>query len=374
MDKFQEYTTTDIQQNLTNLEQLSHLEWSGIYGQNNQKIGIWKTIWKGQTLNNVGGWYSNVGKKMGLWKLLIHNYWSQAQAFQSRQYSNDKKIGEWKYIYDKKKIGGGLYNQLRFKNGKQIELSDGFSSQSQVILEGEYKNGKKIGKWDIFCRNDKRKPFKQIGGGSYDIDGMKIGRWVDFSDEFYMETQVTYNGEYKNGKKIGKWDIKYLQPHLNEIQQIFSGGGSYDEGCKNGNWIEMDDKFNYFRQSTHNGEYKNGKKVGRWDNYQNYCGKNKKQCCGMKIGQWIVVDDENQQITHIGEYKNSKKIGRWEILFQDKSTQETKQIGGGLYDEEGEEEKIGYWTEQCGDFQNGMFSQQITNNGEQKMVKKLVFG
>lgn len=49
------------------------------------------------------------------------------------------------------------------------------------------------------------------GGGSYDEEGqeIKIGKWTEKSDGYLDRSQVTYNGEYKNDKKVGRWDIMF---------------------------------------------------------------------------------------------------------------------------------------------------------------------
>lgn len=36
---------------------------------------------------------------------------------------------------------------------------------------------------------------------------MKNGRWIESSNECNEDKHVTFNGEYKNDKKIGRWDI-----------------------------------------------------------------------------------------------------------------------------------------------------------------------
>ncbi|CAD8149895.1 unnamed protein product [Paramecium pentaurelia] len=63
---------------MNNLEQIKHLQWIGQYGQNNVKIGKWIIRWNGETLKDVGGQYSNDGKKQGRWIELFSNYWNKA--------------------------------------------------------------------------------------------------------------------------------------------------------------------------------------------------------------------------------------------------------------------------------------------------------
>ncbi|CAD8128850.1 unnamed protein product [Paramecium sonneborni] len=251
------------------------------------------------------------------------------------------------------------------------------------------------------------------GGGSYDNEGnqRKIGQWIDLDEEFNVRKQVTYNGEYNmNGMKVGQWCILFKSEDEYEQMQIFhknkqyhfSGGGSYDqEGSqkKIGLWIDLDEGFNFRKQVTYNGEYNmNGMKVGQWcilfkseDEYEQIGGGSYDQEGGqIKIGQWIDLDVgffvsqlSSKQIIYKGEYNmNGIKIGRWNIMYCRTGEQEYQQMqilkkyeesnnylfvdfsGGGSYDQEGSQKKVGKWVELDEDFS---CSQQVTYNGEYNM-------
>ncbi|CAD8111463.1 unnamed protein product [Paramecium primaurelia] len=547
---------------LTNIEQIKRLKWLGEYGMDKRKQGKWIAIWNGEVLSDIGGYFEN-GLRKGLWKELFKNYCSQAKVFESGEYQNDKRIGIWIYIYDNNKIGGGQYNEEGQKNGKWIELSDDFNCNSQLTYHGEYRNGQKVGKWDIWYQNQQigkneqmqsfiqkeniivvvdsmmkvmkskkledglrlvissmthlklliRVNIKRVeklvdgifisvikeqinrciiilfiiknifysGGGEYDErdEGIKTGKWIEMSEGFYESQQVMFIGDYKNGNKVDKWDIYFNNKGQNEK----IGGGQYDEGgegTKIGRWIEISDDFDDSSQVTYNGEYKKGRKIGRWDIHFKITGRNEQMQnytqilfknlldvdnkitkeaieqrlrekqfqikivkklknrtsqiqkqemsrCGsydergeeLKIGKWVELSDSNSQITQIGEYKKGQKVGRWDIYFNNGvnnriggglyedgeyglkigkwielseiNTQLTyigeykkgqkvgrwdtyfnyfgnKQIGGGLYDEEGEGIKIGRWIEVNDEFFD---SSQVTLHGEYKNGQKV---
>ncbi|CAD8061922.1 unnamed protein product [Paramecium sonneborni] len=221
---------------LHNIDQIRHLQWIGEYGNNNKKVGKWIAIWKGLQLFGVGGLYSDDGKKQGRWKELIPNFCDEAQIFESGEYLNDERNGIWKYIYSSTEIGGGLYLENGKKNGLWIELSDNFWNLSQVTYQGEYEQDKKFGKWIIKYHNE------LIGQGQFLNNGLKNGDWVEQAPNFYCDCQVTYNGIYKKGKKIAKWDINYRYNSDQPFEQI--GGGIYDDhSLKTGKWIELSEKF-----------------------------------------------------------------------------------------------------------------------------------
>ncbi|CAD8187317.1 unnamed protein product [Paramecium pentaurelia] len=444
---------------LNNMEQIIHLKWHGEYGQNQRKLGKWVATWSGEALQNVGGYYKD-GLKEGLWKEPIKNYQSNAQVFESGGYFHNQKCGRWNFIQNNETIGGGSYNQQAQKNGKWTELQEGFSDDLQVTWKGEYKIGIKVGIWDILYENSK------IGGGSFgDGQGIKQGNWVEIWKGFYYFSQVTENGEYKNGKKFGRWDIWYKDIENNTITKI--GGGSYDEGGnKSANWVEISDGFCEDSQVIYHGEYQNGKKIGKWDIWykkeygdlentrmqkiiykkcitiQKYVcfkvvvdhmmnkaiskvvglnqrmvfvkilkqfrmgnikmekklvdgifgiekmmktlkckkqyisaytntfmcesggGQYDEEGNGIKFGKWVEISDgfyDSSQVTWDGDYKNNKKIGKWDIWY------ENSKIGGGSYDELGQEIKLGYWVEVSEGFK---YDQQVTWDGEYKNGKK----
>ncbi|CAD8107875.1 unnamed protein product [Paramecium sonneborni] len=322
-----------------NMDQIHNLLWEGQYQQNKTKEGKWIAFWNKKLLKNVGGYYK-AGLKHGLWKDLFLNYSDQAQIFELGEYSDGQKIGRWDYIKKNKKIGGGNYNQNGVKYGKWIELDEGFYSQKKVVYMGEYNmNGVKVGSWDIMLKNELEKGYQQIGGGLYDQEGnqKKIGKWTELDEEFYGYNKFTHNGEYNiNDGKLYLFNIEnsnkckyYLYEYLN----IYSGGGLYDqEGNqkKIGKWTELDEEFYGYNKFTHNGEYNmNGMKVGRWDIISNQYGEYKQIGGGSydqegnqkKIGKWVELDerfDNQKKVTYIGEYSmNGMKVGRWDIMFKD---------------------------------------------------------
>ncbi|CAD8117458.1 unnamed protein product [Paramecium sonneborni] len=257
------------------------------------------------------------------------------------------------------------------------------SSEDQITYFGEYnKKGRKVGKWSI--RWNEKGQNKQIGGGSFDEQGIKIGRWMELCEGFNSEKQVTYNGEYnQKGMKVGRWDINYCEEGKQEYKLI--GGGSYGEGVnqiKIGKWVELDEGFGDGigqNKITYNGEYNmKGMKVGRWDiSYDKNDGNGQKQIGGgsygegdgqIKIGKWVELWENFgflSQITYSGEYnKKGMKVGRWDINYCDWGMDQYKQIGGGSYAEGDGQIKIGKWIELDQGFER---DKKVTFNGEYNM-------
>ncbi|CAD8172224.1 unnamed protein product [Paramecium pentaurelia] len=295
---------------LKNIEHIKYLKGIGQYGNNQQKIGMWKTFWSGEALVGIGGAYGRKKQKQ-IQKYYIQkmekskdngiNYSQISPMLESGEYLNDQKIKLWKYTLENEEIGGGLYeNQL--KQGQWIELFNNFSFHSQITLNGEYNNGKKVGKWGIYHRKGIHQQFQFIGGGSYDNqegrDSFKIGKWLELSDGFHSDNQVMYEGEYKNGIKVGKWEIQMIH---NKKKIYLNQQAENHLGIKQGKWYELNDLLQNSIQIIYYGEYKNGIKVGRWETY------------------W--------------EEKNKRSLIFMQNQWREQISKSYKLIGGGLYDE-----------------------------------------
>ncbi|CAD8100615.1 unnamed protein product [Paramecium primaurelia] len=346
--------------------------------------------------------------KKGKWVEELEGYEEPSHITFQGEYYNGIKVGIWdtKNLHScNLKLGGGLYeSQLNVdglltsvKVGKWIDLCDCFHYYRFITYEGEYQNGKKIGSWDIKWEQNK------IGGGFYDDnsgddfieDSIKIGNWIEQSDTFNHTSQITYVGEYQNGKKHGKWDT-YFRHNSKQI----IGGGQYEVKQKDGIfysskigfWTEIFEFFNPGRSLSYSGEYENGLKVGRWNTFYvtifwdkvrfmqvnlffipksgggYYSILEEQEILGsLKTGKWIEVETEyfnNYFIISTGEYNYGKKVGRWDIWFQEEN--ESMIIGGGTYNEAGV--KVGKWVDLNAKFWD---AKQLTYSGEYKNGKKV---
>ncbi|CAK56682.1 unnamed protein product (macronuclear) [Paramecium tetraurelia] len=357
---------------LTNLEQIKYLNWLGEYGDNLKKVGKWIAKWKGEILKGVGGCYSEKGdgQKLGLWKELIKNYWSKAQVYEIGEYCDGQRTGKWIYMYKNQEIGGGFYNKSGEKIGKWIVINDAFWEQSYVIFSGQYEKGKKVGLWDTYYNNNCGEQQTQLmGTGVYDEQGSKVGKWEEMSEGSWRRRLINIVGNYKKEQKVGSWDTYWTWDK--QIIKMQIGGGNYDENGGNvkvGKWIDLNDGFRSDYQVIFEGDYKFGTKVGLWLTYWrwNHISTFEKIGGGTydiketnkKIGYWIEQGDnfrsDAQVITFEGDYQNDKKVGRWNYYWREniqKNYEQMQQIktyvnsGGGYYDKQGNNLKIGKWIE-----------------------------
>ncbi|CAD8120004.1 unnamed protein product [Paramecium sonneborni] len=379
---------------MRNFEQIKNLRWDGQIGNKNKRIGRWRVFWGGERLN-IGGYYNEMGNKQGIWIDLFENFWDKCEVIYEGEYKNDIKRGYWKTIYKVQQIGGGYYNQNELKHGKWIDLDENFNDIYQMSYEGEYNDGKKVGLWyvnnggkifgiGIYNQNGNKNgkwsklqfqnlEFGQsiesgqyrnglkignwniiqnntkIDGGQYDENGIKQGMWIE------LEKNEQNVGEYFDGKKVGMWDIIF--------RNSITGGGYYNEqGQKQGKWMELYENYNSYCQVIYIGDYENGIRNRKWKTIfdKKLIGEGCYNNQGMKCGLWVDLHENFDyfcQIVNVGKYENDQKYGEWKSI----QCNINAMIGGGIYDENGM--KNGYWIDLYENYQDEC---QIVFVGEYK--------
>ncbi|CAD8148195.1 unnamed protein product [Paramecium octaurelia] len=244
---------------MTNLEQIKHLKWEGNYGINNTQTGKWIAFWKGKQLD-VGGYYDENGSKIGKWIELFENYWDFSPVTYVGEYQVGNKQGRWDTFYDKQKIGGGSY-QNGNKVGLWTDLYENYYCYSYRRVLGQLQN------WQMgynvlnqnHVQNIIQKFIKYSGSTDYDQNGLKNGIGIELNEDFYYCCQVIYRGEYKNNIKVGRWDTIFLE------NNTIIGGGNYDiNGLKEGLWVDLHDGFNIYYKHIQTGTYQNGIRQGQF--------------------------------------------------------------------------------------------------------------
>ncbi|CAD8122015.1 unnamed protein product [Paramecium sonneborni] len=262
-----------------NYRKNSQVTYIGEY-KNGQQVGNWKIKYKNQFMQikqqidiSGGGYYTRQGLKRGKWIELkdflcieIINFLRISQITFVGEYREGLKFGIWEILEENQYIGCGLYDTYGLKNKKWFDLNQNFKDYIQIIYQGEYNDGKRQGYWKTLFRYDRQSNFEQMCKGFSNDKGQKNGKWIVLNNNFNHTCQVIYEGEYKNGLYIHRWDTisRYDEDH--GFLYLYSGGCSFDHnGYKYGKWTELQDKFEDQRQVIFNGEQNNLKKSGQWD-------------------------------------------------------------------------------------------------------------
>ncbi|CAD8157760.1 unnamed protein product [Paramecium octaurelia] len=313
-----------------NYQDYGRVFYEGIYN-NDRKEGKWHSIYNGYL---IGGGSYQFGLKVNNWIDLHEHFQDSCQVSFKGEYKNGKKVKKWDTFYKQDIKGGGLYDENEYKNGRWIILDENFGSLCQVTWSGQYSKGIRFGRWEIYFKD------QIIGGGIYDYNGIKQGQWVELHSQFWDQQCIRFKGEYSDGRKQGYWET------LQQNQRI--GGGYYDlDGMKQGKWIQLHQKF--LKQNLFFiGDYVDSRKSGKWDAIldQRLIGCGLYEDNGQKIGYWIDLHEPymNSCISYLGKYNDGKKYGKWKTFFQ------YQQIEGGYYDENGY--KSGKWIELDGNQNN----------------------
>ncbi|CAD8089899.1 unnamed protein product [Paramecium sonneborni] len=287
---------------ITTFDQLSSLKWGIEYEK--QNMAKWCPIWDQKKLN-AGGYIKDDDCKIGKWIDLSENFSNISKVTHEGVYEDGIKIGRWVTIYSEKIIGEGIYNSKGMKKGKWVEIYQRFSDCCQITFHGEYREGKKFGLWEILHTTPKKKQI--IGGGFYGFEEQKVGRWIEqhenftnFIDSNQYNCQLLQRGNYQYGKKIGRWDILFSKDPISLQKFEIIGGGIYDENAQQqGIWFELSENFGKYSQIRSLGEYWNGKKYGRWNT----------QFRDYQATDFIKMVD--------GEYDNEgNQKGKWIELFE----------------------------------------------------------
>ncbi|CAD8110476.1 unnamed protein product [Paramecium sonneborni] len=247
-------------------------------------------------------------------------------------------------------IGGGDYNKNGRKNGKWICVVKNFLKQNQVIFEGEYRNGIKNSQWNIKTRENTDQQWQTIGGGIYDEEGRQIGDWIEQYDQLIF-TEFQWNILYKNSKQKSELDLYFLESngYFKQIQNYIYDDYQFSEN----KWLNQNLELILNQKIFFAGSFNQGKRVGEWKilTQDTVIGGGLFDFNGLKQGKWIEIRDNfygKILIKQIGEYQNGRKIGKWYIQWVEILTKNNKIIGGGNYDENGV--KQGIWEDLILDF------------------------
>jgi len=139
-----------------------------------------------------------------LWQMQqfdMENTILQTEVFKDRSL----KIPHGKYV---------SYRKLNFYNNKEMKDLLKSDTVNCIMTEGEFKDGKKDGKWTDYFIGGK------IHQELYYKDGLLNGPYHSYNDD---QSTVALSGNYVNGKRDGEWDVLSLKGLLIEKDKYHDG-------------------------------------------------------------------------------------------------------------------------------------------------------
>ncbi len=184
----------------------------GIVDEKGLRQGVWKEFYESSE-KEAEGEYKN-GLRQGAWKF----YYKDGKVEQTGIYAtNGKPDGKWKWYFE----SGNLRKEDNFTkgvlNGHYKEVSD----SGNVILEGEYVEGKQDGPWTYQVGDEKEV-------GSYQ-EGLREGEWKYYFSTGEVNFSCSYTEGNLNGEYITYWDNGKVREK-----------GKYIMGQKEGDWSIYD--------------------------------------------------------------------------------------------------------------------------------------
>ena len=284
------------------------------------------------------------GVKVGRW---VHKD-DRNLAYAEGNYNDGVKEGEWRYyvsslsrrthVSDVK----GNYNSAGLKTGTWTFLSTQKALQHRVRVDVKFVDGFMDGTCIYYNYKG------NILATGLMSTGIRHGQWI-----FYHDGKKMTDGFYQNGVKIGNWVYDYYpEPDIH-----IKGMLNFDDGNKNG-------KFEYYRVDHHPkfgteellsgiGTYQNGKKVGRWIEYNQ--GAVEKRDINAARGELVDVGNYNSNGKRQGFWKSTMERRNYKVAIYDNGVLNGKFM---LYHDNG---KLKYETVFENGFAKGPFTRYYDN-------------
>ncbi|MDP4282728.1 MAG: hypothetical protein Q8867_11380, partial [Bacteroidota bacterium] len=191
------------------------------------------------------------------------------------------------------RIGEGIIQEDGTKDGHWVE----FFSDSTIKSEGNYKDGKPLGEWKYFYTDGK---IEQTG--KYSNSGKLTGIWK----WFYNNGRLLREEEYLNGLRDGIH--REYDEEGNETEE-----GEYVKGLEDGPWFSICGDY------MERGSYRDGLKTGKWTSWNLTKNGNVTDSTMNFTGNFIddnpdgkhVYYWDNGKIKSEGSYIMGKKEGNW---------------------------------------------------------------
>jgi len=254
------------------------------------------------------------GRKHGLYKA----YYSDGGISQVGEYARDRENGEWKSFFP----DGTLSMSINFKDGEQVGATKLMYANGRLNQEFEFTEpdvGLLVNAWDP-------------NGNQSVKDGS--GKFTSF----YENGEVFEEGMVKEGKRVGVWNYFYEDGKKRETGHYLDDTYYLDEAWSrkgilmvekgNGRYeLESPDDFNLLIESVN---YEGGLKQGLWSTYYG--------SALTQVDQEMKNGKRNGPYTYYletgiiqveGSFDNDKQTGEWKWYYESGALNNTVSFIGG---------------------------------------------
>ncbi len=163
-------------------DNVHHIIGKGKINKHNARVGVWTFSDTNAVLLSKGK-YKN-GYRNGTWTF----YFSNGKIEQEGKYKKGKLNGVWKHYYS----NGAVLKVENYDKGILDGEFKQFFIDGKNYINGQYKDGKKDGKW-VYSNN-------YLVQNKYFSDGEKTGTWTSH----YFNGKLAYKGVFENNLENGK--------------------------------------------------------------------------------------------------------------------------------------------------------------------------
>ena len=194
------------------------------------------------------------GQKTGYW---VHKD-AEGRIISRGRYVEGRRDGEWRFhMFPVSRRGDAPDIIGHYINGVKTGEWQATHPTEKFILKGSFTDDQMSGRWTYYNSNGSR-----LAEGAFN-NGIRDGIWV-----FYRGNQIMSAGNYSNGLKTGLWRSDY---YTEDSSTHIVGAYDYSNGQQNGQFqhykVVRHKKFPTTEALVGTGSYLNGKKTGRWIEY-----------------------------------------------------------------------------------------------------------
>lgn len=236
-------------------------------------------------------WFNDSKQLTRITQQAVDNSWRLYESYDENGNIRDRREEKNQYrsgLYIASR-GEGL-EKVKYLKGKRHGTYTVTDGDGNVTSQGEYKYGKKVGKWII---TDYYGTLKE----HYNKDGKLTG----VRERYNEKGELTLREHYKSGEKNGEY-LEYKDGKL-------VVKGQYTKGRRQGEWRESQ---GYAPYRAVKGRYQNGVRVGKWRIYSpnGYLrGIEFYNNEGLMDGLLVTFSQEGA-LAQVVQYKNDRRHGK----------------------------------------------------------------